>query len=162
MDYRPNSGPERKSCDIGPDSHNFPLSEYLTIQHATILWEEPKHTSYNSKTARLRSYVNWPHGMNPSPESLIIAGLFYTITHFYELTMSYRSGWYNKIFSLWRRTTRLASYGRFVDGACPMVSLLCIRSIYQRRGIYSRLSKLANTKIDTGTTTGWHILETHH
>ena len=78
MEYRPNSGPERKSCDIGPDSHNFPLSEYLTIQHATILWEEPKHTSYNSKTARLRSYINWPHGMNPSPESLSIAGLFYT------------------------------------------------------------------------------------
>jgi len=79
MEYRPNSGPEQKSYDIGPDSHNFPLSEYLTIQRATILWDEPRHTSYNSKTARLRSYVNWPHGMNPSPESLSIAGLFYTV-----------------------------------------------------------------------------------
>ena len=77
-EYRPNSGPERKDYDVGPDSHNFHLSEYLTIQRATILWEEPKHTSYNSKTAPLKSYVNWPHGMNPSPESLRRADLFNT------------------------------------------------------------------------------------
>jgi len=78
LEYRPNSGPEQRPNDIGPDSHNFPLSEYLTIQRATIIWDEPRHTSYNSKTARLRSYVNWAHGRNPSSESLSAAGLFYT------------------------------------------------------------------------------------
>ena len=77
MEDRPNSGPEQKPYDIGHDSHNFPLSEYLTTQRATILWDGPRHASYKSKTARL-IYVNWPHGMNPSPESLSIADLFYT------------------------------------------------------------------------------------
>jgi len=78
MGYRPNSGHEQKSYDIGHDSHNLPLSEYLTIQRATILWDEPRHTSYNSKTARLRSFVNWLHGMHPSPGSPSTAGLFYS------------------------------------------------------------------------------------
>jgi len=67
--FQPNFGPEQKSYDIGPESHNFPLSEYLTIQRSTIFWDEPKHTSYNSIAARLRPYINWPQGMKPSPES---------------------------------------------------------------------------------------------
>ena len=79
MEYRPNFGSEQKSYDIVIDSHKFPLSEYLPKKRATILWDEPRHTTYNSKIGRLRSYVNWPHGMNPSPESLSTAGLFYKV-----------------------------------------------------------------------------------
>ena len=43
MEYRPNTAPEQKSYGIEPDSHDVPLSEYLTIQRATILWGEPRH-----------------------------------------------------------------------------------------------------------------------
>ena len=77
MEHRPNSGPERGihyfkrqasgSPDIGPDKHTFLLTEYITIQNATKIWEGPRYPAYNSKAARLRSYTEWPHGMNPSP-----------------------------------------------------------------------------------------------
>ena len=74
MEYRSNS----RSEYIGPDSHNFPLTEHLTMNRATILWDVPKHVAYNSKPARLRSYINWPHGMNPSPDSLSTAGFYFS------------------------------------------------------------------------------------
>ena len=88
MEYRPNSGSEkgitmshyfknihkrpsttteyrRNSVaeDIGPDSHIFP--QRLARNRTTILWDGAKDAAYNSKAARLRSYTNWPHGINP-------------------------------------------------------------------------------------------------
>ena len=93
MEYRPNSGPEKRTAmphhlrrpsgseDIGPDddSHNFALTEYLTIHNATNICEGPRRPAYNSKAARLRSYTDWPHGMNPSPDSLSTAGFYFSV-----------------------------------------------------------------------------------
>ena len=62
MEYRRNSRPERSS----------------PLQSATIIWQGPKYLFYNNKVSRLRSYVHWPHGMNPSPESLSAAGFYCT------------------------------------------------------------------------------------
>ena len=75
MEHRPNSGPEKgetyfkqQSPDIGPDDdeQSFPLTEFI-IYNATKFWEGPRYPAYKSKAARLRSYTEWPHGMNPSP-----------------------------------------------------------------------------------------------
>jgi len=66
MVYRPNSRPEK----------NFHSSGYLKLQRATIIWDGPRYLIYNTKTERLRSYTNWPHGMNPSPEALSAAGFY--------------------------------------------------------------------------------------
>ena len=78
MEYGPKSGSE----DIGPDSHNFHMSEHLAMNRATILWDGPKHMAYNSKAARFRSYTNWPQGMNPSPDYLSTAGFFFSGKHY--------------------------------------------------------------------------------
>ena len=86
MEHRPNSGPEKgtnyfkqQSPDIGPDDEkqSFPLTEFITIHNATKIWEGPRYPAYNSKAARLRSYTQWPHGMNPSPCSLSTAGFYF-------------------------------------------------------------------------------------
>ena len=81
MEHRPNSGPEKgenyfkqQSPDIVPDEQSFPLTEYITIHNATRMWEGPRYPAYNSRAARLRSYTEWPHGLNPSPSSLNTAG----------------------------------------------------------------------------------------
>jgi len=83
MEHTPNSGPEKgehyfkqQSPDIGPndDEQSFPLTEFIIIYNATKIWEGPRYPAYNSMAARLRSYTEWPHGMNPSPCSLSTAG----------------------------------------------------------------------------------------
>ena len=91
MEHTPNSGPEsgitkshyfkRQSSgspDICPDEHNFPLTEYITIHNATKVREGPRYPAYNSRAARLRSYTEWPHGMNPSPSSFSTAGFYFS------------------------------------------------------------------------------------
>jgi len=86
MEHRPNSRPDKgenyfklQSSDIGPDDdkQSFPLTEFITIYNATKIWEGPRYPAYNSKAARLRSYTQWPHGMNPSPFSLSTAGFYF-------------------------------------------------------------------------------------
>jgi len=80
MECRPGSEPERQTSGsehIGPDEHIFYLTPYLTIHRATKFWEGPRYPAYNSKAARLRSYTEWPHGMNPSPSSLSTAGFYF-------------------------------------------------------------------------------------
>jgi hypothetical protein len=37
-----------------------------------------KHSSFATYTAQLQTYVNWPHDMKHTPESLSAAGFFYT------------------------------------------------------------------------------------
>ena len=84
MEHWPNPGPEKgknyfkqQSPDIGPDEQSFPLTEYITIHNATKFWEGPRYPAYNSRAARLRSYTEWPHGLNPSPSSLSTAGFYF-------------------------------------------------------------------------------------
>jgi hypothetical protein len=45
---------------------------------AVIRWREPKYLTYSTYTARLRSYFNWPHLPEPSPDALSKAGFFYS------------------------------------------------------------------------------------
>ena len=89
MECRPHSEPEkgkqyylnRRSEDVGPDDDTqycFPLKKYLAKHAATKVWVGPRYPAYNHKAARLRSYTEWPHGMNPSPSSLSTAGFYYT------------------------------------------------------------------------------------
>jgi len=66
MEYRPNSRPEQSSL----------ISSAL--QRASILCYVSRYLTYNTKTERLRTYGDWPHGMNPSPNTLSEAGFFYT------------------------------------------------------------------------------------
>ena len=84
MEHRPNSGPEKgnnyfkqQSPDIGSDEQSFPLAEHITIYNATKIWEGPRYPAYNSRAARLRSYTQWPHSLNPSPSSLSTAGFYF-------------------------------------------------------------------------------------
>ena len=108
MEYTPDLGGFEKritmshsgSEDIGPDSHNFPLTEYRTLKNATKIWEGQRHPAYNSKSARLRSYTNWPRGMNPSPDPLSRAGFYFSgkyhiiiilVLHFLKKQHSLRS-----------------------------------------------------------------------
>jgi hypothetical protein len=77
MEYRPHSGPE--SADVGPSNDAANRSEYLAIRHATEFWKEPKYPVYNSVTARLRSFTNWPKTTtNPTPASLSRAGFYFS------------------------------------------------------------------------------------
>ena len=139
-DYRPDSGSE----NIGPDSHNFPLSEHLAMNRATILWDVPKHAAYNSKAARLRTYTNWPHGINLSPDSLSTAGFYFSgkkkfrihnrysiITIFIKKTHKtyLQVGVINALLSLRGDVTRLAQYRRSVCGTRTLVSCVYVRYI---------------------------------
>jgi len=48
------------------------------LQQATIIWDGPRCLGFNTKDSRLKSYVHCPRGMNPSPESLSTAGIYFT------------------------------------------------------------------------------------
>ena len=161
MKYRPNSRHE----DTGPDSHNFPLTEYLTIQRATITWDGPTHISYTSKAAGLRPYINWPHGMNP------LAPIFWE-----RWVFILQVGWKNfktivilipipRFISIWK--TILLQFGvisqrvftvaagykigavRTIRGQSTHSGFsFGFRSIYHGGSIHLRMLKLANTKMD--------------
>ena len=72
MDYRHNYGPEQSS----------------PLQSATIICHEPKYLIFDSKYSRLKSYTHWPHDMNPSPDSLSPAGLYYTGIYIITISVS--------------------------------------------------------------------------
>jgi len=58
------------------------------LQQATIIWDGPHCLGFNTKASRLRSYVHWPRGMNPSHESLSTAGFYFTGTrHYLRITI---------------------------------------------------------------------------
>jgi len=48
------------------------------LQQATIIWDGPHCLGFNTKASRIESYVHWPRGMNPSPESLSTASFYFT------------------------------------------------------------------------------------
>jgi hypothetical protein len=83
----PNSGPEkgenyfnRQSPDIGPDNNdndNDVEIKFVNVHNTTGIWEGPRYPAYNSKVARLETYTGWPHGINPSPNSLSTAGFYF-------------------------------------------------------------------------------------
>ena len=91
-EYRPNL----VSDDIGLDSHNLPLTGYLTINDATNIWYGPRHPAYNSKPALMISYANWPHGINPYPDSLRKAVFYFSgknhiHNHYSSITLFYKN-----------------------------------------------------------------------
>jgi len=146
MEYRPNSRPEESS----------------PLQNATIIWQGPKYLNFNTKDSRLKSYTHWPHDMNPSPDSLSVAGFYYTgiyifitISHciatkkhylrVYIRHFIYRSKWWKNMFSLWWRVKELASRWWRMERTRTLVSVLCLHSLYLGRRIHSRMSKLLFT-----------------
>ena len=80
----------------------FHSSGYLTLQRATIIWDGPRYPFYNTTTERFRTYTDWPHGLNPSHESLSAAGFYCTgrIETFFQ--NHYRC--YNITFTLIKKT----------------------------------------------------------
>ena len=72
MEYRPNSWPDRSR----------------PLQSDTIIWQGPKYLIFDTKDSRLKSYVHWPHGMNPSSESLSEVGFYYTGIYIITISVS--------------------------------------------------------------------------
>ena len=165
MEHRPNSGPEKgenyfkqQSPDIGPEEQSFPLTEYITIYNATKIWEGPRYPAYNSRAARLRSYTEWPHGLNPSPSSLSTVG-FYFIgkrpNYFWTYTMSsyhadiqildsltFRWGRFDSLFSLRGSIGRMAHHLWCIHWARSVVSELCLCTLYKGRRIHPWLPEI--------------------
>jgi hypothetical protein len=73
MGYKPNSKPERHA-DIAPELLTQTLTEQYVMNRAMTHWNGPKNISFNNFASRLRTYTNWPQGMNPAPDSLSAAG----------------------------------------------------------------------------------------
>ena len=89
MEYIPNSRPEQSS----------------PLQNATIIWQGPKYLVFNTKDSRLKSYTQWPHDMNPSPDSLSAACFYYTgiynfitISHCITIKKSLSSRLYTSLY----------------------------------------------------------------
>ena len=152
MEHIPNSIPEVYEL-VRAETPNLSLIELYVKNRAITRWEGPKYTSYNTKDARLRSFIvnDWPHGLNPIPEALSEAGLFFTgkntHTHSFNKTKLlqcfrslqslshksvYRFEWSDRLFFLRWRTHGLAGIRWPLDGACEMVSILRLCEIYQR------------------------------
>ena len=81
LEHCPNSIPEGHTL-VRPESPNLSLVELYVKNRAITRWKGPKYTSYNTKDARLRSFIvnDWSHGLTPTPEALADAGLFFTGT----------------------------------------------------------------------------------
>ena len=78
MEHRPNSIPEIYER-VRAESPSLSLIDHYVKNRVITRWEGPKYTSYNTKDARLRSFIinDWPHDLNPTPEALCEAGLFF-------------------------------------------------------------------------------------
>jgi len=162
-DYRPNSGIRAQNPMI------WGLTLIISLYWNILRYNVPRFFGMNqdhSKTARLRSYINWPHGMNPSSEPRAQLDYFthvrwkileITTTHFYKITLSYRSWCHNKMFSLWRRTDDSWREHALWFPYCVYVRCIFIRdcrSLQTQRMIMAQL--LFYTYLKTSLT--WHIL----
>ena len=70
-----------QSVDIPPSDNQWkihPLTEQCALGRRIAVWESPKFPDYNNKHSRLATFDKWPHGMNPSPASLVRAGFYFT------------------------------------------------------------------------------------
>ena len=150
MEYRPNSGPDtpvsvRPGTRTGGPLHyaqgTGPLGwtaasciQYLQCT-ATILWQglAPRQQTH---CRDFKSSGVILHRYGPSHHYCSKRYSFY-ITHIYiykYISASYRSGWQNLMFSLWRRVTGLARYRRPLERARRMVLELCLYPLYSARG----------------------------
>jgi hypothetical protein len=78
MECRTNLNTER-SPDIPPvESICWAAADMFALNMAIEDWVEPKHPVFATEASRLSSYENWPHQMNPSPDSLSEEGFFHT------------------------------------------------------------------------------------
>ena len=80
-DTPPPPNDTEQSADIPPPDklmNIHPLTEQCALNRSVAIWNSPKFLAYFSNHARLRTFRTWPHGMNPSPDSLSGAGFYYT------------------------------------------------------------------------------------
>jgi len=130
------------------------------LHQATVIWDGPHCLGFNTKASRLKSYVHWPRGMNPSPESLSTAGFYFTgkcyLSMYHNTLLQslspnmqhtkknfiYRYWWLHKMFPLRRKTEKLASHGWRVVGTRVLVSVLRLRPLHQGRRIHTQRSKV--------------------
>jgi len=77
--------PDEQSSYIPPPdkrSDIHPLTEQCALNRSIAIWSAQKFPSYLSNHALLRTFRTWPHGVNPSPDSLGAAGFYYMVrTH---------------------------------------------------------------------------------
>jgi len=55
-----------------------PLTEQCALNRSRTVWSSPQFPAYNSNHSRLGTFGKWSHGMNPSPDSLSVAGFYFT------------------------------------------------------------------------------------
>lgn len=73
-----NTSEQQRTIDVGPDRLPQTLSELYIMSTATTRWKGPRHLQYDSYDARQRSFINWPHYLQPTPTIISAAGFFYT------------------------------------------------------------------------------------
>ena len=94
--------PEQRSNDVRPDRFARTLTEIFIVSEATTRWKGSRFLAYNSYDARVRSFLNWPRYLNPTPTALNTAGFFYSgKTQYFLLILSqYEYIRFSKLFLL--------------------------------------------------------------
>ena len=125
------------------------------------VWESPKFPDYN-KHSILATFDKWPHGMTPSPTSLVRAGFYFTgkewfllfyyfvlrgnewssclIPLFLFYVTAYRCVWSDGLFPLWGRIGALGGHGWRICGTRVLFSILCLCQIHKGGRVCSRMS----------------------
>ena len=91
-EHRPNSIPESYER-VRAEAPNLSLIEHYVKNRAITRWEGPKYTSYNTKDARLRSFIinDWRNDLNLAPEALCEASLFFSGKNIHTLLIKLNS-----------------------------------------------------------------------
>jgi len=71
------SPPPPNRWRTGPHSSTPTLTEHLMLKRAINYWQAPRHPNYNSLSARLQSFKDWPHSEAQTPEALSEAEFYY-------------------------------------------------------------------------------------
>ena len=71
-----NSRSGLRSYDMGHDRLARTLSELNMMANVKVHWKGPRHLHYDSHEARLRTFINWPRYMRPTPTTLASAGFY--------------------------------------------------------------------------------------
>ena len=102
MEYRPYSNPDN-SESVRVESPVLSLTEHCVMNRAINHWEGQKYITYNTKDARLRSFVinDWPHDLNPAPNAFREAGLFFTCKNIHTLFNKLNSNYVLDLFNLY-------------------------------------------------------------
>ena len=93
---------EQRSNDVGPERFAPTLTEIYIMNQATTQWKGQRCLAYDSYDARVRSFLNWPRYLNPTPTALNTAGFFYSgKTQYFLLILSqYEYIRFSKLFLL--------------------------------------------------------------